>query len=83
MNRAFPLFADARPVRAVLLREFRDALINRYFQVFAALSDDWPTLARDQGWVLGMGGQPDSCWMWRRDGALQASRAAADPPTGR
>ena len=38
MNRAFPLFADARPVRAVLLREFRDALINRYFQVFAALS---------------------------------------------
>ena len=38
MNRAFPLFADAGPVRAVLLREFRDALINRYFQVFAALS---------------------------------------------
>jgi ABC-type transport system involved in multi-copper enzyme maturation permease subunit len=38
MNRAFPLFTDAGPVRAVLLREFRDALINRYFQVFAALS---------------------------------------------
>ena len=38
MNHAFPLSADAGPVRAVLLREFRDALINRYFQVFAALS---------------------------------------------
>ena len=38
MNHAFPLFADAAPVRAVLLREFRAALINRYFQVFAALS---------------------------------------------
>lgn len=38
MNRAFPWFADTGPVRAVLLREFRDALINRYFQVFAALS---------------------------------------------
>jgi hypothetical protein len=52
-------------------------------QVFAAMSDDWPMLAREQRWLLGMGGQPDSCWMWRRGGALQASRAAEDPPTGR
>ena len=52
-------------------------------QVFAALSDDWPTLAREQRWLLGMGGQPDSCWMWRRGGALQASRAPEDPPNPR
>ena len=38
MNRAFLSFAEAGPLRAVLLREFRDALINRYFQVFAVLS---------------------------------------------
>ncbi len=38
MNRTFPLLVEAAPVRAVLLREFRAALINRYFQVFAALS---------------------------------------------
>ena len=38
MNRTIPLFANAAPLRAVLLREFRDALINRYFQVFSVLS---------------------------------------------
>ena len=38
MNHAFPLLADTTPLRAVLLREFRAALINRYFQVFGALS---------------------------------------------
>ncbi len=38
MNRAFPFFAETAALRAVLLREFRDALINRYFQVFSALS---------------------------------------------
>jgi ABC-type transport system involved in multi-copper enzyme maturation permease subunit len=38
MNRAFPSLVSADSLRAVLLREFRDALINRYFQVFAALS---------------------------------------------
>jgi ABC-type transport system involved in multi-copper enzyme maturation permease subunit len=38
MNRTFPLFVNVSSLRAVLLREFRDALINRYFQVFAVLS---------------------------------------------
>ncbi len=38
MNHAFPLLADTTPLRAVLLREFRAALINRYFQVFGVLS---------------------------------------------
>ena len=30
-------------------------------------------------WLLGMGGRPDSCWMWRRDGALQRPRSPDDP----
>ena len=38
MNHAFPSFANIAPLRAVLLREFRDAFINRYFQVFSVLS---------------------------------------------
>ena len=38
MNRIFPLLVEAAPFRGVLLREFRAALINRYFQIFAAFS---------------------------------------------
>ncbi len=38
MDLAFPRFVEAGPLRAMLLREFRAALINRYFQVFSALS---------------------------------------------
>src|SRR6476659_7427290 len=38
MNHVFPSLADTTPLRAVLLREFRAALINRYFQVFGALA---------------------------------------------
>lgn len=37
MNLALSLF-EINPVRAVLLRELRAALINRYFQIFAVLS---------------------------------------------
>src|SRR6266567_1105425 len=37
MDAALSLF-EFNAVRAVLLREFRAALINRYFQIFAALS---------------------------------------------
>jgi hypothetical protein len=38
MSRLFPSLVEVAPLRAVLLREFRDALINRYFQVFSVLS---------------------------------------------
>lgn len=38
MNRTFPFFVEASSLEALLLREFRAALMNRYFQVFAALS---------------------------------------------
>jgi hypothetical protein len=48
-------------------------------QVFAAMSDGWPAQAQRDRWLLGMGGRPDSCWMWRRGGALEATRAPEDP----
>jgi len=67
---------DDQPVQDGLLM-----LAPTLIQVFAALSDSWVKLAREQGWLLGMGGQPDSCWMWRRGGALEAARAPEDPPT--
>jgi Protein of unknown function (DUF2889) len=51
-------------------------------QVFAAMSDAWPAMAQGEGWLLGMGGRPDSCWMWRTGGPLQAARAPEDPSTG-
>jgi ABC-2 type transport system permease protein/Cu-processing system permease protein len=38
MNRTLPFFTEASSLRALLLREFHAALVNRYFQVFAALS---------------------------------------------
>lgn len=38
MNHASPWLTNGGPLRAVLLREFRDAFVNRYFQVFGVLS---------------------------------------------
>ena len=38
MNRTFPFFIEITSLQGLLLREFRAALINRYFQVFAVLS---------------------------------------------
>lgn len=65
---------DDRPVLEALLM-----LAPALIQMFAALSDPWPALARDQGWVVGMGGRADSCWMWRRGGALRDARGPGDP----
>jgi ABC-type transport system involved in multi-copper enzyme maturation permease subunit len=38
MKLTFPFFIEANSLQALLLREFRAAFINRYFQVFVALS---------------------------------------------
>ena len=38
MSRIFPSVVDLSPLRALFAREFRAALINRYFQVFCALA---------------------------------------------
>lgn len=58
-----------RPVRDGLLM-----LAPALIQCVAALSDGWPALAAQGRWVVGMGGRPDSCYMWRADGALQRAR---------
>jgi hypothetical protein len=50
-------------------------------QCVAALSEDWGVLAARGGWVVGMGGRPDSCYMWRAGGALQRARGENEPPT--
>ena len=62
---------DDRPVLDGLLM-VAPALI----QCVAALSDTWPVLAAEGRWVVGMGGHPDSCYMWRTGGALQRAREA-------
>lgn len=66
---------DDRPALDLLL-----TLAPALIQVMAAMSDAWPAVARAQGWYVGMGSRPDSCWMWRADGPLLRSRVPADPP---
>jgi hypothetical protein len=80
-----------RGVTAALLGRFGDPggdrplldaslmLAPTLIQVFAAVADWAGSAARDR-WMLGMGGRLDSCWMWRRDGALGRLRSPADPP---
>jgi hypothetical protein len=71
-------------------RVLRDALLQLapgLIQVMAAITDRWfadagkdPETASDpvQGPPVGaIGGMTDSCWMWRRDGALGSSRLFA------
>jgi hypothetical protein len=69
---------DEQPVRDGLLM-LSPALI----QVFAALSDGWAGQAQRDGWLIGLAGAPDSCWMWRRDGALYSARTPEDPDLSR
>ncbi len=72
----FAAAPDDGPLRDALLM-----LAPALIQVMAALSEAWPAVARAQGWVVGMGGRPDSCWMWREGGALLRARTPEDPPT--
>jgi hypothetical protein len=64
-------------------RPLQDALLMlapTLIQVFAALSPDgWSERALREGWLVGLGGQPDSCWMWRRGGPLESARRPEDP----
>jgi len=61
--------ADDRPLLDALLM-----LAPTIVQCWAARSDVWPTMAERGGGVVGLGGLPDSCYMWRRDGTLQRAR---------
>ena len=60
---------DARPLLDVLLN-----LTPGLFQCMAAFSDRWAVAALGNASAIGMGGIPDSCFMWRRGGALDLAR---------
>src|SRR5207249_985813 len=57
------------PVRDALLM-----LAPTLVQCLAALADRLLSLAGANRSLTGLGGLPDSCYMWRRDGALGRSR---------
>jgi hypothetical protein len=40
----------------------------------AAFSDRWGVAALGNASAIGMGGIPDSCFMWRKGGALDRAR---------
>lgn len=68
----------SRPAERALL----DALLMvgpTLIQCTAAMSESWARLAKDTSSVVGMGGIPDSCYMWRRGGALHQARRGDDP----
>jgi len=81
----------ARGVSGALLARLGDAPADRplldallmlapaLIQCMAALSDGWASMAAAGAWTVGMGGQPDSCWMWRADGPLQRARRPDEP----
>lgn len=54
-------------------------LAPTFIQVCGAMSEHWLGRAAAADSVLGMGGLPDSCYMWRRDGALERLRSPNDP----
>jgi Protein of unknown function (DUF2889) len=62
---------DDRPLLDTLLM-----LAPTLVQCAAALSEQWPAMFAMDPSRVGMGGLPDSCWMWRRGGALDQARAA-------
>ena len=59
------------PVRDALLM-----LAPTLVQCLAALADRLLSLAGANRSLTGLGGLPDSCYMWRRDGALGRSRGS-------
>lgn len=54
-------------------------LAPTFIQVCGAMSEHWLARAAAADSLLGMGGLPDSCYMWRRDGALDRLRSPHDP----
>ncbi|MBX3026605.1 DUF2889 domain-containing protein [bacterium] len=67
---------------AVADRPLLDAalmLAPTFIQVCGAMSESWLARAAAADSVLGMGGLPDSCYMWRRGGALDRLRSPEDP----
>jgi hypothetical protein len=55
-------------------------LVPALIQVVAALSEGWAAAYKASPSVVAMGGLPDSCYMWRREGALTRRRDAEGAP---
>jgi len=58
-------------------RPLLDALLMlapALIQCAAALSEGWATRAKQSRSLMATGGLPDSCYMWRREGALAKAR---------
>jgi hypothetical protein len=55
------------------------SLPGTFLQVMGARSETWPERVARADTVVGIGGTPDSCYMWRRGGALHAARKVSDP----
>jgi hypothetical protein len=68
--------ADAPIYDALLM------LAPAMIQCFAAITDSWLVDTRDADTLIGVGGIPDSCYMWRRDGVLHRARRPGDPVPG-
>lgn len=66
-------------------RPLLDALLlilPTLLQCGGGMSESWPLLVKDSQSVVGIAGVPDSCYMWRRDGALDRARGPDDPALG-
>jgi hypothetical protein len=80
-----------RGITAALMEQLGDAAADRplldaalmlaptFIQVCGAMSEHWLARAAAADSLLGMGGLPDSCYMWRRGGALDRLRSSEDP----
>lgn len=76
-RRVFEQLGDAsedRPLADLLL-----ALAPAFIQICACFSKDWPSRCMAADTLVGIGGIPDACYMWRRDGALHSRRKRSDP----
>jgi hypothetical protein len=74
LRQRFAPHATERPLLDALLM-----VAPTLIQCAAARSEAWAALTKNTTSLVGMGGIPDSCYMWRRDGALHQSRRTDDP----
>jgi len=73
LNRAYGDRAEDAPLLDALLN-----LAPGMHQAMAVMDEGWALTAKAVPTVMGMGGIPDSCYMWRAGGALDELRNARD-----
>lgn len=49
-----------------------------FIQCLASFSERWPERAKKEASILGVTGNPDSCWMWRNDGPVMKAADGSD-----